>query len=500
MTPASSATTPSDSTPQMIELLRKAGVTGLEDTGHIETASVKKIENSIPEPSQPPTPKNTGVTPKNSPQPAYVAANPLQEPPTRKSVAFVESEEKDPQRLLNPSELKNRPCSPIPRQGPDPVRIAGITRDEEQTKSPIVPMDESPEDAALRREMLQYAFSEVGAVVAELELEENSQHSSDEDKDDETEETSSAEEEEDKFGRATGRVVDEKYRKEMEALERKLGIMENIGPRPSILASGDVTLEPRLLSAVDNELSCGSLDEPKNPTKKAVRFAEELDISPSPQTTPTDGVHETNKLRPPLQDFVFERECTADAPIGPEPTKTRKVSKFKSSRVPSALTAKQLSTPSTSQRPTNYGECLANGSLKEEVTERRTPGMNPSLPLAPATAKKGNSQFSSPIVLPEETGIAPEGPPGRILLDNIIERSVSRNTEPPDPDGLDPALLRQEVAMEYHHMRNRMIQREGGFMPREEELERVPLTEEEGGSGRKVSRFKAARLGKRVGS
>src|SRR5579862_7448492 len=171
MTPASSATAPSDSTPQMIELLRKAGVTGLEDAGRNETALAKSSENSTSKSSQPRPPKDAGVTPKSSPQPTHVAVNPCQEPPPRKRVAFVESEEKGERQLLNPSELKNRPYSPItPRHGPDPVRIAGILRDEEQHKSPIVPTDESPDDAALRREMLQYAFSEVGAVVAELEL------------------------------------------------------------------------------------------------------------------------------------------------------------------------------------------------------------------------------------------------------------------------------------------------------------------------------------------
>lgn len=47
--------------------------------------------------------------------------------------------------------------------------------------------------------------------------------------------------------------------------------------------------------------------------------------------------------------------------------------------------------------------------------------------------------------------------------------------------------------MEYHKMRNKFIGQAGGFL-KNEESEIVPLTEEEGGS-RKLSRFKAARLG-----
>jgi unconventional prefoldin RPB5 interactor 1 len=61
-----------------------------------------------------------------------------------------------------------------------------------------------------------------------------------------------------------------------------------------------------------------------------------------------------------------------------------------------------------------------------------------------------------------------------------------------EPDALDPQILHQEVAIEYHRIRNRMIQKQGGFM-KEEESEFVPLTEEEGGP-KKLSRFKAARL------
>ncbi|KAI9766624.1 MAG: hypothetical protein M1840_006435 [Geoglossum simile] len=501
---SSSTITPSDSTPQMIEILRKAGVTGLGDTGRIEATSIKKFENSTPEASQPngqpSAPKNIVVAPKNSPRSTHAVANPCREPPHQKSVAPVEGEKICQQQSPNLRTPENAPCSPtIPSQGADSIRFANINRSEKEHKSPIVPTDDSPEDAALRREMLQYAFSEVGAVVAELELEESSQSSSDEDEDDETQGTSSAEEE-DKFGRATGRVVDDKYRKEMEVLERKLRTrMKNIGPRLGVPSLDDATLESRQPSLVDNGLASGPLDEPKKRAKKEVRFAEELDISPSPQTNTTDAVHETIKLQPPLEESVFERGLTADAPSGPEPPKTGKVSKFKNSRASSALAVKPYSNPSTLQRSTNNGQTLANGQSKEEVIERGVPGMNPSLLLAPATAKKNKSQFSSPIVLPEETEIVPKDPPGKILSDNIIERSVSRSTEPPDPDGLDPALLHQEIAMKYHHMRNCMIQREGGFMPREEELERVPLTEEEGGSGKKVSRFKAARIGKKAG-
>lgn len=88
--------------------------------------------------------------------------------------------------------------------------------------------------------------------------------------------------------------------------------------------------------------------------------------------------------------------------------------------------------------------------------------------------------------------IAPSGPEGTTLATTIIERTPDPNAEVTEPDALDSQLLHQEVATEYHRIRNRMIQKQGGFA-KEEESEIVPLTEEEGGP-KKVSRFKAARL------
>ena len=79
-----------------------------------------------------------------------------------------------------------------------------------------------------------------------------------------------------------------------------------------------------------------------------------------------------------------------------------------------------------------------------------------------------------------------------IVAPSIVERDVPVSKEVPEPDELDPHLLNQEVATEYHKMRNRMIQRQGGFM-KEYESEIVPFSEEEGGP-KKLSRFKAARL------
>src|SRR5690606_23691527 len=47
--------------------------------------------------------------------------------------------------------------------------IAESVKEREERLIPVTDVDEPPEDAKLRREMLAYGLNEVGAVVAELE-------------------------------------------------------------------------------------------------------------------------------------------------------------------------------------------------------------------------------------------------------------------------------------------------------------------------------------------
>ncbi|KAK5015784.1 hypothetical protein LTR16_012852, partial [Cryomyces antarcticus] len=70
--------------------------------------------------------------------------------------------------------------------------------------------------------MLAYGLNEVGAVVAELDLEEFSDDPEDDFDDEDTGDYDSSVEEEDQYGRSTGKLVDEGYRKEMLELEKRL--------------------------------------------------------------------------------------------------------------------------------------------------------------------------------------------------------------------------------------------------------------------------------------
>ncbi len=92
--------------------------------------------------------------------------------------------------------------------------------------------------------------------------------------------------------------------------------------------------------------------------------------------------------------------------------------------------------------------------------------------------------------LDEDRTTAPTGPDGQTIATSIVERQAT--TEVKEPDEFDAALLQQEVAVEYHRARNRLIQKEGGFLKQNQDAIK-PLDEEEGGP-RRMSKFKAARL------
>ncbi|KAL2040222.1 hypothetical protein N7G274_007125 [Stereocaulon virgatum] len=283
------------------------------------------------------------------------------------------------------------------RIGKDLERNSGsVTTDEkadtatEKSFEPVIPVDESPEDAALRRQMIQYNMGEVGAVVAELELDEEGISYSDDDDEDYLDENSSIEEDEDKFGRTKQRVLSDDYLAEMKALEKRL---QNIGPNAGIAGVALADGHRMLQQPSDDSVSKVVDQKPKSGNKKGVRFAKELEIQEAPKPTPNVTSQQNSEPKPPPR--------------------------------------------------------AASNPVHASVIERP------------------------------------------------FRASTSDNSEgvPAEPDDYDPALVQQEVATEYHKMRNRMIQRQGGFTARDEEKAEVPLTEAEGGP-KKMSRFKAARLGR----
>jgi unconventional prefoldin RPB5 interactor 1 len=231
-------------------------------------------------------------------------------------------------------------------------------------------------------------------------------------------------------------------------------MMENVGKRADV----DVdNMEEKVQTASPEPIKESNLSVVKETkgkmggAKKAVRFAKDLDISPAPGVSATaDVLPQVSTIlpkpsAPPLGDIV-ERAAPLD------------------------ISAKSP-----------FSEAAAAAAPK--ISRFR------------ASRSIASPPVMSPIFEPTRTRTVPTGPLDTTLSSKIVERDVHIG-DATEPDGLDPALLQQEVATEYYKRRNLMVQKQGGFKGPEDEEERtgrIELTEEEGGR-KKVSRFMAARL------
>ncbi|KAF2745315.1 hypothetical protein M011DRAFT_469692 [Sporormia fimetaria CBS 119925] len=451
---SSSVLQPGKSAPEIVEALRRAGVktTAKEDTESPKTAD----EVPPPKPAKPSESKDitkgerrSESAAKSSEADVVASSSPV---PTKKSVSFAEdTKPAAPAKELSPLEATGYNEALADYNFTKGTRVIEVDEDDQEIASyPIIPQGESPEDAELRRQMLQYGLSEVGQIVAEMDLDGPAEYS-DEDMDDDYDEDTEESELEDEYGRSLRPVITDEYRQKMAELEEKLNarMLENIGPRPDAshpLAeySDDLrTLKVQKDGDFDESLS----KEPssgESAAKKGVRFTDTLDISPEPQPPQTARDESlldskpTTKPAPTISNTIVERTTPTNQPAKPDPPRPAKVSRFKSSRT---------------------------------------------------SAQPGVHVLPSPPV-PEPLPV-PSGPKGRPIADTVVEHVNS--SEPHIPDEFDPVLVNREVQVQYHKMRNKMIQEQGGFKPTQEE-EDYPLMEEKNGKPKKVSRFRAARL------
>lgn len=463
---SSRLSTPGNVKPQLLEVLHKAGI--IEPVSKDGSGVVEEVEDdgsASKAPIQIDTPLTTEAESVRESNPPTTSSKP--EP---KSVKFS-----------NDSKMESAESKPT--ISPAAKRLEEIMQSARESEKlsfepAVIPTDESPEDAALRRDMLQYGMSEVGSVVAEINLEDGSDWESEDYADD------SDSDDEDQFGKSTRQVVDDELRQRMIELEEKLGVrmMENVGKDSDdygmvqegigrISISGEDTKDSGkgiLTTSSKGKSKNSNVGNPDDSSKKSVRFAEELDVSPAPDK-PVSSSSKTEMKTAPVGDII---ERKAPGPSSSAPPVQKKASRFKTSRAPLSNSTNGIS--STTPIATN-------------------PSHLKLFPATPATPKPFSQpiQFVPAIEKPREV---PTGPANRTLAPNVIERDVSHDTNAAPPDEFDPQLLHQEVATEYHRMRNKIIGKQGGFGP-EEEGEIVPFTEEEGGP-KKVSRFKAARLAK----
>ncbi|KAJ4195972.1 hypothetical protein NW755_002132 [Fusarium falciforme] len=435
---------PGDSLPQVREALEKAGVKDLEEDESISKEEATKEE----------VPKKKESTVSRSAPESAAAPTPSQEPvqplpSASKGVSFAAD-----------AKTQDGPTPQISRNVKRVEEIMNHAKEQEMIskQQPIIPEDDDEEEAELRRQMLAYS-GEIGAVVAELQLEEG-----DTDDDDDYDFEYSDEgfedddDEEDKYGRSTGRIVTDGYRRRMLELEKKLGIKSRFTEKAEqeeedAESSSDdegigrivVKREAEASSSASKPAPTKSNIKEKQPEasngKKGVRFASSLDIAPEkePTTLPVREapIKEKEPLVEPLSD-VIERSG---------PTKTPEV---KSNRKPSRF------------------------------KKARDTGVPPGPLDVPVK------------FLDQDRPTAPTGPEGTTLADTLVERETKADPQPPDE--IDDEMIHHEVADEYQRMRKKFIQREGGFL-KEDESPIQPLDEPDGGKER-VSRFKAARLSK----
>lgn len=422
---------------ELVEVLRKAGVQKAE-LEKKNAAEAQEASSDTPSTSAP----TSHTTPESKPTPS--SSQPSDPASAKKSVSFAEEVDVEP----------TPKATPQPAQPDNDAKFAvdeELTQDDyESLVNAIIPDDESAEEAELRRQMLQYGMSEVGQIVAELDLDQPTASYSDEEDDDYGDYDTEDEEEEDEYGRSTKPVITEDYRKQMMELEKKLGarMLENVGPelaKPSLedhigdIRTMRVKSDDQFDESLGTSVSTQAPADTKESKKKGVRFADDLDISeaPKPVQEPTRAAQLPIRSTTTISDTIVERSAVPVAPV--EPPKPGKVSRFKSARAGANAPPRMLPTPDVPEAP--------------------------------------------PV---------PSGPAGRTLANTITEHAPLPS-EPQAPDEFDPILLDREIKAEYHKARNRFIQRQGGFKATEED-EECPIVEERDGKTKKVSRFMAARL------
>jgi unconventional prefoldin RPB5 interactor 1 len=468
--------TANSAAPQLMEVLKKAGVDDLLEKDGVVTAASEPRQNRDLNPSS----QSTSL--QQNKYSSQVEAR----KPESKFPKDSEEERDISLDLTAPPLAREAAQSQVVKGLPHEHSSAGLG--EESTPDSIdfpTNPDDTEEDAALRREMVEYAHSEIGPIVAQLELEEGaSDISCDEDEDQFSldseldDDPHEEEESEDEYGQTKNPVISERYRRKMEELEKKLGLkgMQNLGPEPYLPAeiTKDLTKPPAAeaarkaaisraeasLKASDKEAASDMIERQSSKSKKKVSFAKDLDIAQEtnfqPQAkTPKDKALQTGSL-PPVSASVIERvpNTMGTDSSASSISQPRKSSRFKAAR------------DATSQIPIF--------STPQTV-----------FPAAPATKPD------------------PETPTSDVMSAAIKERpgsSSPRKTAPTDPYDFDEALHKQEIAGEYYKSRNKMIQRQGGFV-RDGEDENygefaAPLStvDEETGKVKKISRFKAARL------
>jgi unconventional prefoldin RPB5 interactor 1 len=449
---------PDSALPQIQQALEKAGVKDLENNDSGSPAESSKGKEPAPKTKAAPASVPEALPPKQSLSQSTDLQTTKLAPSASRGVSFA-----------GDTKMQDGPTPQVSRNAKRVEEIMSHAKEQEKisNEQAYIPEDEDEDDAELRRQMLEYS-GEVGAVVAELQLEEG-------DSDDyEYEEYSDEgfeddDDQEDKYGRYTGRVVTEDYRQRMLELEKKLGIKSRFTEQP------------------EDKDAESSADEEDGDKEEGIG---RIVVKSAPSTTTSTLPTSTSASKPaPTKSNIKEKQ--------PEPTNGKKGVRFAST-----LDIAQESEPTSlpvREAPVEEKEPIVEplSDIVERSTSAKTSDTtNTKSTRKPSRFKKARDTVPpGPLDVPatfidQDRPTAPTGPEGTTLADTLVEREPTKAAQPPDE--FDDELILQEVADEHHKLRKKFIQREGGFL-KEDESPIQPLEEQDGGRER-VSRFKAAKL------
>ncbi|KAF7518155.1 hypothetical protein G7054_g13559 [Neopestalotiopsis clavispora] len=467
--------TPGNNQPQLLEALEKAGLKEIPSAPEQASKKGKEVERpaekaqtSVRPPASKPSPapappKAKTTTPKREPVRPQAAE--------KKSVRF--SEETKAAEVLASAQPEYMTLTAASID--ELMREANLQ--EGMISDPHIPDDDDEDEAQLRRDMLQYNLSELNPVIAELTLEDGAVTDDDEDGWDLDEDEDYDTEDEDQWGRSKASYINDEYRQKMLEIEQRLrdhsfGSSAENDASNSKDGADDNMMEGIAKIRIKNEDAVpGSIPEANissslksetsaSDSKKNVRFASTLDVAeksaPAPAVKPAAAppVQPREPDVEPLSDIVERKSPAASSNSAPAPV-AKKASRFKMARGGDGPA-------NDNQGPTFKAPVASDGSV-----------ISPEVPVS-------------------EQQFAPSGPEGQTMATAVLERAPTDTAR--EPDEFDADMLKQQAAVEYHKVRNRMIQKQGGFM-KEDESPIQPLDEEEGGPKR-LSRFKAARLAK----
>ncbi|KAK1726810.1 hypothetical protein CaCOL14_009267 [Colletotrichum acutatum] len=447
---------PGDSSAQIREILEKAGVKDIPAGQPSQTEKTEPIVKDVTDEPLAKASESTSLArdPAQSVKESVPEAKVGDSVAAKKSVSFAEDTKPSAEQQVSRN-----------AQRVEEIMQTARSQENISREAPVIPEDESEEDAFLRREMLKYGMEEVGQVVAELNLEDGD-GSADDDEDWEYEYSDlEDDDEEDKFGRSTSSVLDDGYHQRMLELEKRLGVKSRFTQKSEaddqesdedqqgigriIVNSGDKGKAAEV--AKPSPVPTTSILRTSSPTdadesKKSVRFAQSLDVAPdsvAETAAAPSTVHQPppEPIVEPLSDIVERTGPAKQAEI----KSTRKASRFK----------KQKAAPTV----------VDDGFV----------------PMGPRDVP---SRF-----IDQDRPTAPTGPEGKTLADAVVEKE----SKPQDENAFDEDFIDQDLADEYHRQRRNFIQKQGGFLQEDTSVVR-PLDEADG--GQRISKFKAARLSK----